>query len=161
LPPDILSFWDVAPKLVFRDLYDPDDKVIRATVDLNGLLIDNHFFNGGVYIALVKDENGNTLLTDKGKKLREKFKSDEQFLLYLSAILNSTQVDDWSKANPGERVFIPTNIEASIARRMADLEKRKIPKWQSLLKDSGSDKRKSNISEDIFEKYLRKLSRTA
>lgn len=128
--PDVRSIWDVKPKLVFRDIYDPDDKLILASVDSSGVVIDNHFFNGGVYVASVKDSDGNVRLSEGGKSLRSKFESDEQFLNFLAAILNSPQAKEWSIATPQERIKIPINVDAQLARKCAEVEAKLPPVWE-------------------------------
>ncbi len=81
--PDVQTVWDCKPKLIFRDMYDPGDKDIVAAVETGGSVVDNHLFNGGVYVAVAKSADGQSNLTRLGEALRVKFSSDEEFLSYV------------------------------------------------------------------------------
>ena len=152
--PDVRTVWDCKPKLVFRDMYDPGDKEIIAAIDTSGMVIDNHLFNGGVYVASVKKPDGRTNLSRKGVKLRGKFSSDEEFLGYLGAVLNSHQVQEWGHANPLERVQIPMDTDLRIARRMAAIETAKNPPWGRQSEPTVVERQAEKIT-DLFESRLK------
>lgn len=147
--PGVKTMWDTKPKLVFRDIYDPDDKFIMAGIDTTGVVIDNHFFNGGVYVAAVKNADGSSRLSTMGQELREKFDSDAQFLGYLAAILNSTQIRSWSKSCPQERVNIPFDVDSRLAQKCADAEVKLEQIWARTTIDKNLDQAVEKLIEDL------------
>lgn len=161
LPPDIRTFWDCKPKLIFRDMYDPGDKHITAAVETDGCVVDNHLFNGGVYVAAVKTESGASNLTEVGERVRKKFVSDIEFLSYLSSVLNSPQVQEWGRSNPLERVKIPTEIEARLASRLAKIEQSKSPPWARSQEPEGTRRRQAARIADLFETVIEALEEAA
>ncbi|HTC50727.1 MAG TPA: N-6 DNA methylase [Steroidobacteraceae bacterium] len=159
--PEVRTIWDSKPKLIFRDMYDPCDKRIIGAVEMDGCVIDNHLFNGGVYVAVPKTDAGASNLTDLGNLLREKFTSDTEFLNYLSAVLNSSQVQEWGKSNPLERVKIPTGIDAKLACRMAKIEQAKSPPWAPISEPELARKRQAERIADLFETVIEALEEAA
>jgi hypothetical protein len=159
--PDVETIWDCKPKLIFRDMYDPGDKDIIAAVETGGSVVDNHLFNGGVYVAVVNSADGVSNLTSAGEALRAKFSSDEEFLCYVSSVLNSPQVQEWGHLNPLERVKIPTEIETRLACRLAKIEQSKSPPWSRALEPATTRKRQSVQIADLFEDVLDALEKAA
>jgi hypothetical protein len=159
--PNARTIWDCRPKLVFRDMNDPGDKAIVGAVETDGCVIDNHLFNGGVYVAAAVREDGAGNLTEIGKSLRGKFWSDAEFLNYIAAVLNSPQVQAWGESNPLERVRIPTKIEAQIARRMAKLEESKSRPWARSTEPEKTRQRHDTKIGDLFEHLLDALEAAA
>jgi hypothetical protein len=159
--PDVHTLWDCKPKLIFRDMYDPGDKEIVAAVETDGCVVDNHLFNGGVYVAVTKMENGSSNLTPAGAKLREKFTSDQQFLSYISSVLNSPQVQEWGRRNPLERVRIPIHIEAKLACRMASIETSKSPPWSRTVEPEIKRRQHRAKIADLFEDIIEALEEAA
>lgn len=95
-------FWDVEPKLVFRDVYDPHDKPIAGIVDAAGWVCDNHVLNGGTRVAAVRDAEGALLLTPAGRRVRRHFSSDVKFLHALARCLNGPEAQQWGHTHPRE-----------------------------------------------------------
>jgi len=159
--PETRTIWDCKPKLIFRDMCDPGDKHIVAAVEMDGYVVDNHLFNGGVYVATVKTEDGASNLTAVGEKLRKKFASDADFLYYMSSILNSPQVQQWGSSNPLERVKIPTEIDAKLACRLARIEQSKVPPWSRSAEPEAARRRQAAKIADLFESVIEALEEAA
>ena len=99
-------FWDIEPKLVYRDVYDPHDKPIAGVVDTAGWVCDNHVFNGGTRVAAVRAIDGTEALTPVGQRVRQWFESDMAFLSALARCLNAPHTQRWGHEHPREPLTV-------------------------------------------------------
>ena len=99
-------FWDIEPKLLFRDVYDPHDKPIAGVVDAEGWVCDNHVFNGGTRVATVRAPDGRSLLSDVGHAVRQRFADDISFLQALARCLNAAPAQRWGQAHPRQALAV-------------------------------------------------------
>jgi len=154
------TLWDTSLKLIYRHRYDPDDKHVISYVERNKLTVDNHFFNGGVFVSFLYDENGRSLLSDEGEKLAKLLGSKKLFLGYVSAILNSKYLKEWSIANPGQIAKIPTSINSNLAKKCAQIELSLPVPWSRTDKqneklDNSVDLLLKNLEDNIVENKMR------